>query len=123
GESGSVAWMFDAVGIVAIDPQGKDEDQLTEAALVNGVIDIEFGEPAEVYTELTTLAFVRDALAQSGLKVADAYLGMRPKARMAPHGEAMREALHFLDALEEHEDVQRIFSNIEVSDAALEALA
>ncbi len=123
GETGSVAWMFDAVGIVGIDPQEKDEDQLTEAALVDGVIDLEFGEPAEVYTEINALASVREALGKSGLKVSDAYLGMRPKARMAPHGEAMREALHFLDALEEHEDVQRVFSNIEVSDAALEALA
>jgi transcriptional/translational regulatory protein YebC/TACO1 len=106
-----------------VDPQGKNEDELTEAALVDGVVDVEYGEPAEIYTELAELAAVRDALVRSGVKVSDAYLGMRPKQRVAPAGDEMRAALHFLDALEEHEDVQRVFSNIEVSDAALEALA
>ncbi|HEY8314764.1 MAG TPA: YebC/PmpR family DNA-binding transcriptional regulator [Candidatus Baltobacteraceae bacterium] len=123
GETGSVGWMFDAVGFVTVDPQGKNEDELTEAALVDGVVDVEYGEPAEIYTELAELAAVRDALVRSGVKVSDAYLGMRPKQRVAPAGDEMRAALHFLDALEEHEDVQRVFSNIEVSDAALEALA
>src|SRR5579872_1543755 len=52
GESGSVAWMFDAVGMVEADPAGDDEDRFTERALVDGVQDVEF-EPefATVYTE------------------------------------------------------------------------
>jgi YebC/PmpR family DNA-binding regulatory protein len=123
GESGSVAWMFDPVGIVVVDPQGRSEDAMTEAALVNGVIDLEYGEPTEIYAEPASLADVRDSLRNAGLKISDAYLGARAKQRIAPHGEQLSAALNFIDALEEHEDVQRVFSNIDVSEAALEALA
>ena len=124
GESGSVGWMFDSVGIVECDPQGKSEDALTEAALVDGVIDLEFGDPvAFVYTEPSMLIAARDALRAAGVKISDAYLGMRSKTKIAPSGEALSECLAFLDALEEHEDVTHVFSNVEISEAAMEALA
>ncbi len=123
GETGSVGWMFDPVGIIVVDPQGRSEDAVTEAALVNGVLDLEYGEPTEIYTEPTLLAEARDALRAGGLKISDAYLGVRAKQKVAPQGEQLTEALNFLEALDEHEDVQRVFSNLDVSEAALEALA
>jgi len=123
GETGSVAWMFDSVGIVVVDPQGKSEDEFTETALVDGVIDVEFGDSTDVYTEPAMLTNVRDALRSAGIKVTDAYLGMRPKQRIALEGEPFSAALSFLEALDEHEDVQRVFSNVEITEAALEAMA
>ncbi|MEO9170250.1 MAG: YebC/PmpR family DNA-binding transcriptional regulator [Candidatus Baltobacteraceae bacterium] len=123
-EAGSVGWMFDAVGVLEADPRGKSEDAFTEGALVEGVVDVEYGEPvAFVYTELTMLTSARDALRAAGVKISDSYLGMRSKSRVAPSGGALSECLAFLDALEEHEDVTRVFSNVEISDAAMEALA
>lgn len=123
GESGSVAWMFDPVGVVVVDPQGRSEDALTEAALVEGVIDLEYGEPAEIYTAPAALAGVREALSRTGLKISGFHLGVRAKQKAAPHGSELAGALGFLEALEDHEDVQRVFSNLEASEAALEALA
>lgn len=123
GETGSVGWMFDPVGIVVVDPAGRSEDAMTEAALVDGVVDLEYGEPTEIYTEPASLTSVRDALGTAGLKISDFYLGVRAKQKSAPQGDDLNAALSFLEALEEHEDVQRVFSNIEVSEAALEALA
>ncbi len=124
GETGSVGWMFDAVGIIEVNPQGKSEDALTEAALVDGVVDVEYEEPVSfIYTELAQLASARDALRDAGIKVTDAYLGMRPKQKVAPEGKELSAALSFLQALEDHEDVQRVFSNLDVSEAAMEALA
>jgi YebC/PmpR family DNA-binding regulatory protein len=123
GETGSVGWMFEPVGIVTVDPEGRSEDALTEAALVDGVIDLEYGEPAEIYTEPTALAEARDALRAAGLKISGFYLGMRAKQKVAPQGDELTAVLNFLEALEEHEDAQRVFSNLEVSEAALEALA
>lgn len=123
GESGSVGWMFDPVGIIVVDPAGRSEDAMTEAALVDGVIDLEYGEPTEIYTEPDALASVRDALRAAGIKISDMYLGARAKQKTQLEGEELTAALSFLDALEEHEDVQRVFSNLEVSEAALEALA
>ncbi|MDQ2865608.1 MAG: YebC/PmpR family DNA-binding transcriptional regulator [Candidatus Eremiobacteraeota bacterium] len=123
GETGSVAWMFDGVGVIEVDPQAKSEDALTEAALVDGVIDVEFGEPAAfVYTEPALLASARDALHNGGVKVSDAYLGMRAKQKISPSEQALSECLAFLEALEEHEDIQHVFNNLEISDAAMEAL-
>ncbi|HZZ66226.1 MAG TPA: YebC/PmpR family DNA-binding transcriptional regulator [Candidatus Baltobacteraceae bacterium] len=123
GESGSVAWMFDPVGVIVVDPQGRNEEALTESALIDGVVDLEFAEPAEIFTEPAALANVRDALAAAGIKIVDAFLGVRAKQKIAPTGAELSAALTFLEALEEHEDVQRVFSNIEVSETALEALA
>ena len=123
GESNSVGWMFDAAGIIEVDPAGKSEDAFTEDALVDGVVDVEFGEPATIYTEPTEVGTARDALRAKGFKISASYLGMRAKTTVNPAGEDLTAAFEFLDALEEHEDVQRVFSNVEFSDAALEALA
>ncbi len=123
GETGSVGWMFDPVGVVVVDSEGRSEDAMTEAALVDGVVDLEFGESTEIYTEPAALAGVRDALRAAGMKISDVYLGVRAKQKVAPQGADLSAALNFLEALEEHEDVQRVFSNLDVSEAALEALA
>ena len=123
GETGSVAWMFDPVGIIVVEPQGKSEEALTEAALVDGVLDLEYGEPTEIYTEPTALAQARDALRTAGLKISDVHLGVRAKQKVNVQGDDLNAALNFLEALDEHEDVQRVFSNLDVSEAALEALA
>ena len=123
GETGSVAWMFEPVGVIVADPAGRSEDAMTEAALVDGVIDLEYGEPTEIYTETASLAEVRDALREAGLKISEFYLGARAKQKASPQGEELNGALNFLEALDAHEDVQRVFSNLDVSEAALEALA
>ncbi|MGR4065937.1 MAG: YebC/PmpR family DNA-binding transcriptional regulator [Vulcanimicrobiaceae bacterium] len=122
GETGSVGWMFDAVGIVEVRSGGKSEETFTEEALVDGVVDVEFGETAFVYTAPADLARVRDALRARGFKIDDAYLGMRATTKSQPQGSDLAEALAFLEALEEHEDVQRVFSNLDVSEQAMEAL-
>ena len=124
GETGSVGWMFDAVGVVETDPGGRSEDAFTEDALVDGVEDVEYDpEFASVYTSPAKLASARDALRERGLKISDAYLGMRAKTKIALQGDELTAALSLLEALDEHEDVQRIFSNLDVSDVSLEALA
>jgi YebC/PmpR family DNA-binding regulatory protein len=123
GETGTVGWMFDPLGVIEVSPQGRSEDALTETALVEGVVDVEYSEDlALIYTELAQLAAVRDALRAAGLRVTDAYLGMRAKQTVSPEGGALSEALAFLDVVQAHEDVAHVFSNLEVSDAALEAL-
>jgi YebC/PmpR family DNA-binding regulatory protein len=128
GETGSVAWMFDARGLIDVDPKGGDEDQFVEKALVDGVVDVHFpvesgdGEPAEIVTEAGSLGSVREALSGRGLHVTGMVLGMEPKTRVAPEQSALASVLEFLDALEEHEDIQRVYSNVEIDDAQIEAI-
>jgi len=123
GETGSVGWMFEQRGLIEVDPGKLDEDALTERALVDGVVDVRFGTPAEIVTEPGELMAAKDALERAGLTVRSAELVMEAKQTAQPHGADAESVLRFLDALEEHEDVQRVFSNAEFDDAALEALA
>ncbi|HXP92737.1 MAG TPA: YebC/PmpR family DNA-binding transcriptional regulator [Candidatus Binatia bacterium] len=123
GETGSVGWMFDQRGLIEVEPDGLSEDQLVERALIDGVIDVRYGKPAEIETDAKTLSSVREALEHAGLKVTSAQLGMVAKQSVSPDGAQTRAVVDFLDALEEHEDVQRVYSNVELDEAQLEALA
>jgi YebC/PmpR family DNA-binding regulatory protein len=123
GETGSVGWMFASRGLVEVDPGRLSEDELTEKALVDGVIDVRFGEPAEIVTEPQALMAVKDALEAQGLHVRSAELAMEPTQTSRPGGADAEKVLTFLDALEEHEDVQRVYSNADFDEAQLEALA
>jgi YebC/PmpR family DNA-binding regulatory protein len=123
GETGSVGWMFDPVGIVEIDPAGKSEDGVMEQVLVDGVEDIEYdADVAVIYTQPAMLAGARDALRTRGARISDAYLGMRPKTKIDLSGGELNAALAFLDALDEHEDAQRVFSNLDFGAVPVEAL-
>jgi YebC/PmpR family DNA-binding regulatory protein len=128
GETGSVGWMFEPRGIVEVENGALDDDAFTEAALVDGVVDVRYDDGSVdgrsiVSTEPAGLAAVRDALVRKGLRVTGLVLGVEPKAAISPSGDDLRAVVSFLDALEEHEDVQRVFSNAELDVAQLEALA
>jgi YebC/PmpR family DNA-binding regulatory protein len=126
GETGGVGWMFDARGFLEVESAKLDEDGLTEKALSagDGVIDVRFGgERSEILTEDTALGKVREALGGEGLRITDAYVGMEPKQPIHAEGESLRKMIAFLEALEEHEDVQRVYSNLQLDDAQVEALA
>lgn len=124
GETGSVAWMFDPVGIVEVDTAGRSEDALTESVLVDGVIDLDYDdEETLIYTEPAQLGHARELLSGARLKITGAYLGVRAKQTVSPEGAELSDVLAFLQAIESNEDVQHVFSNLELSDAALEALA
>jgi YebC/PmpR family DNA-binding regulatory protein len=126
GETGSVGWMFEPRGILEVEHGKLGEEQLTEAALVDGVVDVHYDEGGAegrsvISTEPAALASVRDAL--TSLRVTSMVLGVEAKQTVAPSGDDLRGVVAFLDALEEHEDVQRVFSNADLDLAQLEALA
>ncbi|HMD02937.1 MAG TPA: YebC/PmpR family DNA-binding transcriptional regulator [Candidatus Baltobacteraceae bacterium] len=126
GESGSVGWMFDSRGLIDVENGTLGEDALTEKALVDGVVDVRYGTegaPSEIITEPGALAAVRERLSAAGLRVTAMVLGVEPKTSVSPAGDELRDVVAFLDALEEHEDVQRVYSNADLDLAQLEALA
>jgi YebC/PmpR family DNA-binding regulatory protein len=123
GETGSVGWMFEQRGLIEADAGGLAEDDFTEKALVDGVVDVRFGEPVEIVTEPTLLMAVKDALESAGVRVRTAQLVMEAKQTVRPSAADTDKVLAFLDALEEHEDVQNVYSNADFDEAALEALA
>ena len=124
GESGSVGWMFEPRGVIALTPSKLSEDALTERALVDGVVDVRFDdEQPEVITEATALMAVKTTLEATGLHVKSARLTMEAKQLAHPPADQTGKVLMFLDALEEHEDVQNVYSNAEFDDVVLEAMA
>ncbi len=124
GETGSVGWMFVQRGLIEVATGKLSEDTLTERALIDGVIDVRYdAETSEVVTEPASLMAVKDALEAVGMTVKSALLAMEPTQTSQPTGVDLEKVLTFLEALEDHEDVQHVFSNAEFDDAAIEALA
>jgi YebC/PmpR family DNA-binding regulatory protein len=123
GETGSVGWMFEQHGLIEVEPAALSEDAFTERALLDGVIDVRFDELAEVVTEPASLMAVKEGLEAAGLRVRSAQLVMDAKQTTRPSAADTDRVLTFLDALDDHEDVQRVYSNADFDEAALEALA
>jgi len=124
GTPGSVAWQFDRKGVVMVDRAGVDEDQVMEIALAGGAEDIsEDGEQWQITTEPTDFMAVREALEEAGIGYVSAELTMVPKTTVEPSEKEARQILRLIDALEENDDVQDVYSNFDISEELLEAVA
>jgi YebC/PmpR family DNA-binding regulatory protein len=123
GEPGSVSYLFDKQGVITVDAQRYDEEDLMPA-IDAGALDISLDEDVlEVITEPGDLVAVREALEQAGVEVESADLSQRPRARV-PVGEADAQRLmRLIDALEESDDVTAVHANFDVDTAVLERIA
>jgi YebC/PmpR family DNA-binding regulatory protein len=123
GESGSVAWMFTKVGVVTVSPEKTDEDNLMEATLDAGVMDIELDDNAyRLKSQPADLEAVKKALEESGIAYESAEIVMEPSSTVNVEGKNAETLLKLLDALEEHDDVQNLYSNFFIDDSVLEQL-
>lgn len=122
GETGSVGWMFEPRGFIEIESGERSEDQITESALIDGVIDVRYAERSEILTEPAALASVREGMLKAGFTVTAAELGADPKTPLVVAEADVSAVVAFLDALDEHEDVVRVWTNAQVDPAHLEAL-
>ena len=119
-ESGAVAWGFEQRGYISCPRNGQSEDQLFEIALEAGADDVEIGdESVEVYTAPDQLHSVRQALEKAGLKAENAELVMKPKTIVSVAPKDAVSVMGLIDALEELDDVQRVYSNLEFSEEAV----
>jgi YebC/PmpR family DNA-binding regulatory protein len=124
GTPGSVAWQFDRKGIVLVERDGVDEDELMEVALAGGAEDIfEDGDRWQVSTDPADFMPVREALEGAGIGYASAELTMVPKTTVEPSEKEARQILRLVDQLEENDDVQDVYANFDISEEILEAVA
>ena len=124
GEQGSVAWMFDRKGQIIIEGENLNEDELMTLVLEAGADDLrQDGDTWEVITAPESLATVQEALEKAKIPMAQAKLAMIPKNTIQVEGASVKGLLKLLDALEEHDDVQNVFSNADIDDKEMEALA
>jgi YebC/PmpR family DNA-binding regulatory protein len=117
GESGSVAWMFDQKGVISIEADGADPEEIALIAIDVGADDVNIdGSAVEVYTKPGDLAWVREALVKRRIHVASAELSMVPKTRISPGEHETFQVMRLIEALEGLDDVQNVYSNLEISD-------
>ncbi len=117
GESGSVAWMFDKKGIITLPTQGKTEDDIMEIVLDAGAEDISEEEGYfEVTTEVENFEPVRRALVDAGLEIENASLQWIAKNTVEVAGETAEKVMKLIDALEDNDDVQNVYSNANFTD-------
>jgi YebC/PmpR family DNA-binding regulatory protein len=122
GENGSVGWMFDQVGIIEMPVGAADPDELSLEAIDAGASDVEAeDETLVIYTEPTDLHRVREALATAGHEIEAAQLTMRPKTTVSPEPDAAVKVIRLVEKLEDLDDVQEVFTNVEISDEVLAA--
>jgi YebC/PmpR family DNA-binding regulatory protein len=124
GESGSVAWLFERKGVLLV-PGDVDEDELMLAAADAGADDIEREESSyRVTSAPEDVHALRAALEQAGIAVEAAEQTMLPRTIVSVEDEAVaKKVVRLMDALEENEDVQAVYSNFDIPERVLEAVA
>jgi YebC/PmpR family DNA-binding regulatory protein len=112
GESGSVAWMFEKKGIVTLPKQGKSEDDILEIALNAGAEDMRTeDEYFEIQAEVEYFEPVRRSLIDKNLTVENASLQWIAKNTVNVAGENAEKMMKLIEALEDCDDVQNVYSN------------
>jgi YebC/PmpR family DNA-binding regulatory protein len=123
GEPGSVAWIFEKKGEIAVDATRYSEDDLIPA-IDAGAEDVAVdGDLLEVVTAPADLEAVRSALADAGIELDSAELVMRPTTRVPVEEQETATLVRLIEALEDHDDVSAVHANYEIDAEILERVA
>ncbi len=124
GEQGSVAWMFERKSQILIEKDKADEDALMGIVLDAGADDLRDNDDNwEVLSPPEAHEAVVAALAKSGIPAMHAEIAMVPKNLVKVEGKNAAAMMRMTEALEEHDDVQNVYSNFDIDESELEALA
>lgn len=124
GTDGSVSYLFHKKGIISY-AAGTDEDTVMEAALEAGAEDIVTNDDGtvDVFTTPEEYAAVKDALDASGLEATSSEVTMHPETTMTLDVKGAEKALAMIDAFEDLDDVQDVYSNADFSDEVMAQIA
>ena len=116
GTTGSVSYMFENKGLIVVEAKpGLTEDEVTELAIEAGADDVVPVEDAfEVYTSVGAFSEARKYLEEKGMTFLQAELTMIPQNKIALEGEKLELFLKMLDKLEENDDVQDVYHNVDL---------
>ena len=124
GERGCVSWLFDKRGWMIIEKGSIDEDELFMIALDSGAEDLTVQvEHLEIITVPENFEEVREAVDASGATILEAELTMLPQNTVKSEGKEARRMLRLMEALEDSDDVQKVYANFDIPDDILEAAA
>ena len=122
GESGSVGWMFEKKGYMVVDKTAKSEDELFDLAIEAGAEDIRDDEDnLEIITAPDNFEAVQNALKSAGIKPQVAEVEMLPQNYIKLEGAEANQMVKLMEALEDHDDVQKVSANFDISAADMAA--
>jgi len=123
GTSGCVAWMFEQKGTFAVSRDVADEDTLMEIALEAGAEDVKKdGNFFEITCQVADFSRVKQALAERNIETASAEISMMPTNTVAVDAEKAPQVVKLMEALEEHDDVQKVYANFDIPEEVMAKL-
>lgn len=124
GEKGCVSWMFSKKGLITVDKDKISEDDLLAIVLEAGAEDVKSDEDTfEIITAPEDFESVRNALEKAGVPMNLAQITMIPQTTVKLEGKEALQTLKLIEALEEYEDTQNVYSNFDIPDDILEKVA
>ena len=124
GEAGSVAWMFHKKGSIVVPKAKAKEDDLMNIVLESGGEDLhDDGENWEVTTDPGSYEAVLEAVKKAGIEVVHSEVGMVPQNYIKLEGSAAAQMIRLLETMEDHDDVQNVYSNFDMDQAQLAEMA
>lgn len=122
GEAGCVAWMFHRRGYFAVEKSAMDEEKLMELALELGADDVVIEEDVyEIYTPMEGFIATQEELERREVPTAAKELAMVPQTTLDVPPDKVNQVLRLMDALEDHDDVQKVWANLNIDANALAA--
>lgn len=118
GEQGSVAYNFERKGVITVPAEGTTEDDVLMAVLDAGAEEVNAtpnGESFEIITEASNLVAVRTALVEAGIDYEAADAEFVPNLKVEIDADTARKVFRLIDALEDSDDVQNVFSNFDLT--------
>ncbi|AHD19574.1 YebC/PmpR family DNA-binding transcriptional regulator [Rhodococcus pyridinivorans] len=122
-DPGSVAYLFTRKGVVVLEKNGRSEDEILEVVLEAGAEEInDLGDSFEIVSEASDLIAVRTALVDAGIDYDSADPDFRASVEVPVDAEGARKVMKLVDALEDCDDVQNVYTNVDISDDVLAEL-
>ncbi|GBD37272.1 putative transcriptional regulatory protein [bacterium HR36] len=124
GSAGAVAWLFERKGLIVVDTAAIDEDRLLEIVLEAGAEDLKrTGSKYEITCDPSAFSQVQAALKQHNVPIVSAELTQQPKSPVDVEPEVAKRVLKLMEMLDDHDDVQNVYSNINITEEALAAVS
>jgi YebC/PmpR family DNA-binding regulatory protein len=123
GENGCVGWMFEQKGLITVPVEGQSEVALMELIMEAGGDDLKIeGDMYEVISSLENFETVRKALEEANVKIETAELTRIPQNTVSLDESQAKQILRLMDLLDDHDDIQKAYSNFEISDEIMAAI-
>ena len=121
--AGAVSWMFSKKGIITVDKDGVLEEKLLEIVLEVGAEDMnDEGDYFEIRTAFELFEAVKRALEDQKIKISSSEMSMIPQSTVHLDGKQAEQMLKLVEALEDHDDVQKVHANFDIDEEVLEKM-